>query len=174
MRARGARGASGAGQRQFVAIARALSLDARLIIMDEPTTSLGAEEAARLERLVRRLSARGVAIVYISHKLDEVERLADRITVLRDGKRIVTREAAAVDEAEMVRLMVGPPDRRGSSSSGPGGCAGASPRREPLGRRPGPAGRPSRLRDVSFSLRRGEILGLAGLSARDARTSCWR
>ena len=96
-----------AGQRQLVAIARALSLDARLIIMDEPTTSLSAPEAARLERLIERLCARGVAIVYISHKLDEVERLADRITVLRDGKRIVTRDAEGIDEAEMVRLMVG-------------------------------------------------------------------
>ncbi len=96
-----------AGQRQLVAIARALSLDSRLIIMDEPTTSLSAPEAERLERLVERLSGRGVSIVYISHKLDEVERLADRITVLRDGKRIVTRDGHGVDEAEMVRLMVG-------------------------------------------------------------------
>ncbi len=95
------------GQRQLVAIARALSLDARLIIMDEPTAALGAEEAGRLERLVRRLCERGVAVVYISHKLDEVRRLAHRVTVLRDGCRVATREAAGLDEAEMVRLMVG-------------------------------------------------------------------
>ena len=151
-----------AGQRQLVAIARALSLDARLIIMDEPTTSLSAPEAARLERLIERLSARGVAIVYISHKLDEVERLADRITVLRDGRRIVTREAEGVDEAEMVRLMVGRRIDRVELAP----VADDAPevlRVENLSvedpDRPG--GR--RVADVSFTLRRGEILGLAGL-----------
>ncbi len=151
-----------AGQRQLVAIARALSLDARLIIMDEPTTSLSAPEAARLERLIERLSARGVAIVYISHKLDEVERLADRITVLRDGKRIVTRDADAVDEAEMVRLMVGRRIDRVELAPVPENApevlrvenlSVADPDR--------PGGR--RVADVSFSLRRGEILGFAGL-----------
>ncbi len=151
-----------AGQRQLVAIARALSLDARLIIMDEPTTSLSAPEAARLERLIERLSDRGVAIVYISHKLDEVERLADRITVLRDGKRIVTREAEAVDEAEMVRLMVGRRIDRVELAPVPDDApevlrvenlSVADPDR--------PGGR--RVAGVSFSLRRGEILGFAGL-----------
>ncbi len=151
-----------AGQRQFVAIARALSLDARLIIMDEPTTSLGAGESARLERLVRRLAERGVAVVYISHKLDEVERLADRITVLRDGRRIVSREAAGVDAAEMVRLMVGREVPRVELEPLPGdapellraeGVTVADPAR--------PGG--FRLRDVSLSVRRGEIVGLAGL-----------
>jgi len=151
-----------AGQRQLVAIARALSLEARLIIMDEPTTSLSVPEAARLERLIERLSARGVAIVYISHKLDEVERLADRITVLRDGKRIVTREAEAVDEAEMVRLMVGrridriallPVPEDAPEVLRVENLSVADPDR--------PGGR--RVSDVSFSLRRGEILGLAGL-----------
>jgi ribose transport system ATP-binding protein len=151
-----------AGQRQLVAIARALSLDARLIIMDEPTTSLSAPEAERLERLVERLSARGVSIVYISHKLDEVERLADRITVLRDGKRIVTRDAGGVDEAEMVRLWVGRQIDRGELAP----VAADAPevlRVDDLSvddpDRPG--GR--RVSNVSFSLRRGEILGLAGL-----------
>ncbi len=151
-----------AGQRQLVAIARALSLDARLIIMDEPTTSLSSSEAARLERLIRRLTERGVAIVYISHKLDEVRRLANRITVLRDGKRIVTREAAGVDEDEMVRLMVGrniervalPPLAEGAPEIlRVEGLSVEDPDR--------PGGR--RLSDVSLTLRRGEILGLAGL-----------
>ena len=150
------------GRRQLVAIARALSLDARLIIMDEPTTSLSASEASRLERLIERLKASGVAVVYISHKLDEIERLADRITVLRDGKRIVTRDAEGVDEAEMVRLMVGRRIDRGElvpvAADAPvvlsvDGLSVADPDR--------PGG--FRVSDVSLTLRRGEILGLAGL-----------
>ena len=150
------------GHRQFVAIARALSLDARLIIMDEPTTSLGAEEAARLEGLVRRLSERGVAVVYISHKLDEVERLAHRITVLRDGRRIVSREAAGVDEAEMVRLMVGREIPRVELDPLP---PGAPELLRAEGVTAFDPDRPGvfRLRDVSLSVRRGEIVGLAGL-----------
>ncbi len=151
-----------AGQRQLVAIARALSLDARLIIMDEPTGSLGMEEAGRLERLVRRLCKRGVAVVYISHKLDEVRRLADRVTVLRDGRRVATREAAGLDEAEMVRLMVGreipsvelsPPPSGSPEILRVEGLSVADPER--------PGG--FRVRGVSLSVRRGEIVGLAGL-----------
>ncbi|HTR04184.1 MAG TPA: ATP-binding cassette domain-containing protein [Thermoanaerobaculia bacterium] len=151
-----------AGQRQLVAIARALSLHARLIIMDEPTASLGAEEAARLERLVRRLSERGVAVVYISHKLDEVRRLAHRVTVLRDGKRIVTRDAAGLDEAEMVRLMVGRDIPRADLEPLPAEAAEVL-RVESFS--VADADRPGgyRVRDVSLTVRRGEIVGLAGL-----------
>ncbi len=150
------------GQRQLVAIARALSLDARVIIMDEPTAALGNAEAERLERLVRKLSERGVAVVYISHRLDEVRRLATRITVLRDGKRIATRDAAGVDEAEMVRLMVGREIPQVALEAPPEGSdelllvenlSIADP--------DAPGG--FRVRDVSLSVRRGEILGLAGL-----------
>jgi ABC-type sugar transport system ATPase subunit/ribose/xylose/arabinose/galactoside ABC-type transport system permease subunit len=150
------------GQRQLVAIARALSLEARLIVMDEPTAALGNEEAARLERLVRRLSERGVAVVYVSHRLDEVRRLAHRVTVLRDGRRIATRDAAGLDEPEMVRLMVGRDIARGDLEPAPAGAP------EVLGvanlsvadpERPGGF----RVRDVSLTVRRGEIVGLAGL-----------
>ena len=150
------------GQRQLVAIARALSLDARLIIMDEPTASLGAEEAARLESLIRRLTERGVAVVYISHKLEEVRRLADRVTVLRDGRLVQTRAAAGLDEAEMVRLMVG---RAIPEVALDPLAAGAEEvlRVDDLSiadpERPGGF----RVRDVSLSVRRGEIVGLAGL-----------
>jgi len=150
------------GQRQLVAIAQALSLDARVIIMDEPTAALGNAEAERLERLVRKLSERGVAVVYISHRLDAVRRLATRITVLRDGKRITTREAAGVDEAEMVRLMVGreipqvalePPPKGSEERLSVENLSIADP--------DAPGG--FRVKDVSLSVRRGEILGLAGL-----------
>jgi rhamnose transport system ATP-binding protein len=151
-----------AGARQLIAIARALSLDARVLIMDEPTASLGAADVARLERLVTDLAARGVAIVYISHRLDEVRRLAHRITVLRDGCRVTTVSAAGVDEREMVRLMVG---RTLEARDLPPVAAGAEEvlRVEGLSlpdpHRPGGY----RLRDISFSVRRGEILGLSGL-----------
>ena len=151
-----------AGQRQLVAIARALSLDARLIIMDEPTASLGTEEAARLERLIRRVAERGVAVVYISHKLDEVRRLADRVTVLRDGRRIATRPAAGLDEAEMVRLMVGreiPAVELGALPEGAPELLRVDRLSVADPERPGGF----RVRDVSLSVRRGEIVGLAGL-----------
>jgi ABC-type sugar transport system ATPase subunit/ribose/xylose/arabinose/galactoside ABC-type transport system permease subunit len=151
-----------AGQRQLVAIARALSLDARLIIMDEPTASLGGEEAARLESLVRRLCERGVAVVYISHKLDEVRRLASRVTVLRDGKRIATREAAGLDEDGMVRLMVGREIPRVELPLLPANAPEAL-RVEGLSVADPNAPDGFRVRGVSLTVRRGEIVGLAGL-----------
>jgi len=150
------------GRRQMVAIARALSLDARLVIMDEPTASLGAADVARLEAVVAQLSARGVAVVYVSHRLDEVLRLAGRITVLRDGKRVTTRNASAVTEPELVRLMVGRDIERPPFVPVPYD-AEERLRVENLSvrddRRPGGY----RLRDVSFTVRRGEIVGLSGL-----------
>jgi ABC-type sugar transport system ATPase subunit/ribose/xylose/arabinose/galactoside ABC-type transport system permease subunit len=106
-------GSLDAASRQLVAIARAISLDAQCLIMDEPTASLGAAEAAHLEQVIRRMVAQGTGVVYISHKLDEIRRLADRVTVLRDGRRVVTRAAAGLDEGEMVRLMCGRPIPRG-------------------------------------------------------------
>jgi ABC-type sugar transport system ATPase subunit/ribose/xylose/arabinose/galactoside ABC-type transport system permease subunit len=150
------------GQRQLVAIARALSLDARVIIMDEPTAALGNAEAERLERLVRKLSERGVAVVYISHRLDEVRRLATRITVLRDGKRIATRDAAGVDEAEMVRLMVGREIPQVALEAPPEGAEELL-RVENLSIADSDAPGGFRVKDVSLSVGRGEILGLAGL-----------
>ena len=155
-------GALDAGERQLVAIARALSYRARLIIMDEPTTSLGRLEIERLERVVEDLASRGVAIIYISHRLDEVRRLADRVTVLRDGVRVTTRPAAGLDESEMVRLMVGRDISR-VELTGVADDAPALLRVERLSVRD-PA-RPGgyRLRDVSLTVRRGEIVGLAGL-----------
>jgi ABC-type sugar transport system ATPase subunit/ribose/xylose/arabinose/galactoside ABC-type transport system permease subunit len=151
-----------AADRQLVAIARALSLDAEYFIMDEPTASLGAAEARQLEAVIRRLAARGAGVLYVSHKLDEVRRLADRITVLRDGRLITTRPAAGVTESEMVRLMVG----RDIARSEP---AAVAPEAAELlaveqlsvadAERPGGF----RLRDVSFTVRAGEIVGLAGL-----------
>ncbi len=151
-----------AADRQLVAIARALSLDARYFIMDEPTASLGAAEARQLEAVIRRLVAGGAGVLYVSHKLDEVRRLADRITVLRDGKLITTRPAAGVTESEMVRLMVG-------REIAPAGLAPVAQQAGELlaveGLSVADAERPGgyRLRDISFVVRAGEIVGLAGL-----------
>jgi ABC-type sugar transport system ATPase subunit/ribose/xylose/arabinose/galactoside ABC-type transport system permease subunit len=151
-----------AGERQLVAIARALSLNARLLIMDEPSSSLGPSEVRRLEQLVRDLASRGVAIIYVSHRLDEVSRLATRISVLRDGRRVATVAGANVDEQALVRLMAG---RAIERSQIPDVRAEADEllRVEHLSladpARPGGY----RLKDISLTVRRGEIVGLAGL-----------
>ena len=92
---------------QAVEIAKAISLDARVLIMDEPTASLSAHEVDRLFDQVSRLRDRGVAVLFISHRLDEVFRIADRITVFRDGRHISTRLAAETNHELLVREMVG-------------------------------------------------------------------
>jgi ABC-type sugar transport system ATPase subunit/ribose/xylose/arabinose/galactoside ABC-type transport system permease subunit len=150
------------GDRQLVAIARALSLDARSLIMDEPTASLGDRESVRLGRVVRHLAASGTGVVYVSHKLDEVRRLADRITVLRDGTVVTTLPASGVTDEDLVRLMVGREIERAELQP-VGEEAGELLRVEDL-TVPDPA-RPGgyRLRDVSLTVRAGEIVGLAGL-----------
>ena len=151
-----------AGHRQVIAIARALSLDARILIMDEPTASLGPHEVRRLERLVARLAASGVGIVFISHRLDEVKRLADRVTVLRDGRKVSELPAAEVTERALVRLMVG----REIAPASLVPLAADAPellRVEGLAVRDRAARGGYRLRDISLTVRRGEIVGLAGL-----------
>src|SRR5688572_21793624 len=94
-------------EQQLVEIARALGSDARIVIMDEPTAALPAHDVARLLASVREMQARGAGVLYITHRLDEVFELADRITVLRDGRRIETREAAGMDRSTLISLMVG-------------------------------------------------------------------
>jgi ABC-type sugar transport system ATPase subunit len=141
------------GQRQLLAIARALSMNARILLMDEPTSSLSGDAAERLFELIEDLKRRGVAIVYVSHKMDEIFRLADRATVLRDGETVGTVDIAATDTGELIRLMVG----RTLNLA------------ERAARTPGEVIlrvsnlRTAKLRDVSFELRRGEVLGIAGL-----------
>jgi ABC-type sugar transport system ATPase subunit len=141
-------------QRQLVEIARALSARARILVLDEPTSSLSEAETEALFRTLRQLREQGVGIIYISHRLEEVLRLADRVTVLRDGHSIGTQAAGAVSQRELVRWMVG----RDIASHYP----------EP-GRRLGEVAlevrdlRGARVNGVSFELRYGEILGLAGL-----------
>ena len=95
------------GDQQLVEIAKALSLDASIVVMDEPTSALTEAESARLERTIHRLRERGTTILYISHKMDEVFRLADRITVLRDGRHIRTVDRASTNAREVTGWMVG-------------------------------------------------------------------
>jgi ribose transport system ATP-binding protein len=151
------------GEQQLVEIAKALSKSARILVMDEPTSALSAGECERLFKIIGQLSAAGVAIAYISHRLDEVMRLAHRVTVLRDGRHVLTQPVAALTQDELIAAMVG---------------------RETLGAPPGPRrpgnrvvlsvrdlrlDRPTRhgwrrvIGGVTFDLHAGEILGIGGL-----------
>ncbi|TIU71593.1 MAG: sugar ABC transporter ATP-binding protein, partial [Mesorhizobium sp.] len=95
------------GEQQLVEIAKALSKSARILIMDEPTSALSPAECERLFRIIRQLAASGVAIVYISHRIDEVVHLASRVTVLRDGRHVLTNDMAALNEDAIISAMVG-------------------------------------------------------------------
>jgi ABC-type sugar transport system ATPase subunit len=150
------------GDQQLVEIAKALSLETDVLIMDEPTSALTESEVARLFRVIDRLRQRGVTILYISHKMDEVFRLADRITVLRDGRLIRTLRRADTTPREVTHLMVGREIE--AVNLGAGRHAGEVVL-EVRGLSLPWTGhaRSWRLRDISFSLRRGEILGIAGL-----------
>lgn len=142
-------------EKQSVEIAKALVRRADLVIMDEPTSALSERESEALFRVIAGLKSRGSAIVYISHRMPEVFRLADTITVMRDGRHITTRPAADLDEDGLIALMVG---RSLNFSSVKAPCTPGEVVLEVRG-----LGRPPRFQNVSFSLRRGEILGLAGL-----------
>jgi ABC-type sugar transport system ATPase subunit len=144
----------GPGERQLVEIARGLARESRVLILDEPTSSLSASEARELLARVRALRARGVALVYVSHRLEEVFAVSDRISVLRDGRLVGSGARAEWDESRLVRAMVGrdlPPRAARSRASG-----------EVLLEIEG-LGRGAAFEHVSFALRRGEVLGLAGL-----------
>src|SRR4030095_10558249 len=97
----------GIGQQQLVEIAKALSQQARILVLDEPTAALTDAEAETLFHILDKLRKRGVGMIYISHKLDEVFRISDRITVLRDGRPVGTEPATAIDEAQVISRMVG-------------------------------------------------------------------
>jgi len=141
--------------RQMVEIARALSVDSRVLIMDEPTAPLNEPEVETLFRLIRALASRGVAVLYITHRLDEVQRVADRVTVLRDGERVGTSEAGALPRAELVRLMVG---REITEEFPAREVRVEGEALEVRGLR-----RAGRLHGIDLTLRRGEVVGVAGL-----------
>jgi rhamnose transport system ATP-binding protein len=136
-------------EQQIVEIAKAIGADAKILILDEPTASLTEPEVESLFGVIQTLRAQGVGIVYISHRLEEIAAIADRVTVLRDGHSIATRGMSEVDRAELIRLMVG---REVSA---------IFPKREvAIG---APVLETRNLRGVSLSVRAGEILGMAGL-----------
>ncbi|MFO0890346.1 MAG: sugar ABC transporter ATP-binding protein [Isosphaeraceae bacterium] len=141
-------------RQQMVEIARALSVNSRVLILDEPTSSLSEAESRALFATLSRLRSQGVGIIYISHRLEEVGRLADRITVLRDGRTVGTQQSSALDSRALIRWMVGRDirDHYPRPASQPG--AVALEVRDLRGRR---------VRGVSFVLHRGEVLGFAGL-----------
>jgi ribose transport system ATP-binding protein len=142
-------------KQQMVEIAKALSFNSRVLIMDEPTAALNSAEIAELFKIIRELKSRGVGIIYISHKMDELKQIADRVTVLRDGEYVGTVDAATTSIATIIGMMVGRTisDARLVGSSQPGEVA-LDVRHLNCG---------ALVRDVSFSVRRGEILGFAGL-----------
>jgi len=142
-------------QQQMVEVAKATSRKARIIAMDEPSATLTEHELENLFALIRRLKAEGVSIIYISHRLEEVFQIADRVTVLRDGELVATKNVADTDREDIIRMMVG----RELKESIPKVAA-----------EPGDVAlevkhlnRAGILRDISFDVRRGEILGIAGL-----------
>jgi inositol transport system ATP-binding protein len=142
-------------ERQMLEIVKAVSYNADLIIMDEPTSAITDREVDKLFGIIRTLTAKGKAVIYISHKLDELYQISDVITVLRDGQYIATRPTRELDRPALISMMVG--REMGSLFA-----------KEPVA--PGPVVleveglcQSDKVRDVSFSLRQGEILGLSGL-----------
>jgi rhamnose transport system ATP-binding protein len=143
-------------EQQIVEIAKAIGTNARAAIMDEPTAALTDREVEHLFAVVRRLRSQGVGIIYISHRLDEVFALADRITVLRDGETVGTRAASEVTRAELIAMMIGRelaavfPKRTVDQGAVAMDVRGLS-------------NRAAGVHDVSFTVKRGEIFGIAGL-----------
>ncbi|MFD1149630.1 sugar ABC transporter ATP-binding protein [Saccharothrix hoggarensis] len=155
-------GTLGVGAQQMVALARAVATEADVVIMDEPTSSLEPREVETLFSVVERLHERGIAIVYVSHRMDELYRICDRVTVLRDGKHVHTGPLADLSRLELVSMMlgrsVGDIREHGATAFGVDHHAGREPVLEAKGLTSG-----TRLSDVSVSIRPGEVVGLAGL-----------
>lgn len=154
--------------RQMVAVARAVAADARLIVMDEPTSSLDDAESQRLFDTIRRLKTSGVGVVFVTHFLDQVYQISDRITVLRNGERVATHEAALLPRIDLIRAMLG------SDMTGVAPCPSPTESRAQQAQ-PTPAARPSAIlcakglgrhgmmHPFDLELAAGEIVGLAGL-----------
>ena len=145
-------------QRQMVEIAKAVAYNSKVLVFDEPTSSLTEEEVEHLFRIINMLRDKGMGIIYISHKMAEIKRISDYITVMRDGQWVATEPASKLEMADIIRLMVGreltnqfPP-----KTNKPG---------EVFLEVKGLTGMYNQLKDVSFTARRGEVLGLAGLDS---------
>jgi methyl-galactoside transport system ATP-binding protein len=150
-------GSLSVSRRQMVEIAKAVSYNAKLLVLDEPTSSLTENEVEHLFRIMKKLTESGVGIIYISHRMDEILRIADVVTIMRDGQWVATREASQLDTDEIIRLMVNRDmsHRFPPKVNQPGATLlevkGLSGKYAPT------------FRDVSFTLREGEILGVSGL-----------
>jgi len=143
-------------ERQMVEIAKAVSYDAKIIVLDEPTSSLNDREVEQLFKIIEKLKAKGCGIIYISHKMEEILRISDDVTVMRDGKHIATERAEDMTMDKIIRLMVGREltERFPTKTNTPKDTALEVK---------GLTSRYSGLKDVSFNVRQGEILGVAGL-----------
>ncbi len=144
------------GQQQMLQIATAVGRSARIIVFDEPTSSLSQHEAERLYSLIGTLRERGVTLIYVSHRMDEIFRLCDTITVLRDGRHVSTLPASELNEAALVEAMIGRPLGEYFPKHLDADAGAELLRVEGLTS-------PGRFHDVSFSLHAGEVVGLAGL-----------
>ena len=144
-------------KRQMVEIGKAVSYNAKILVLDEPTSSLTEDEVEHLFRIMKRLTAEGVGIIYISHKMDEILSISDEVTIMRDGKWITTRDAEGLTKAEIIRLMVGRemtnqfPPKNNKIGDVLLDVKNFSGRYEPT------------CHDVTFQLHKGEVLGVAGL-----------
>jgi len=145
----------GMGKKQMVEIAKALSVQTKLLIMDEPTSSLSAKEVKELLRTIKELKEKGIAVIFISHRLDEIFDVCDRVTVMRDGKKVKTLPINEVDEDKLIRLMVGRDLKdqfpKVKSSIGEEALRIENYTSDNV------------FKDVSFKVNKGEILGLSGL-----------
>jgi ribose transport system ATP-binding protein len=151
------------GEQQLVEIAKALSLDTRILIMDEPTSALSSSECETLFKVVRQLAAAGVAVIYTSHRLDEVMALADLVTVLRDGRRVLTAPIHEISRDRIIRAMVG---REVATSAREAADDAGAPVLSVKGMTfdiATPRGWKRVLHGVGFDVRRGEIFGIGGL-----------
>jgi len=143
---------------QLTEIAKAIAGDAKILILDEPTASLAKEEVDALFKVLKQLTARGVSIVYISHRMDEIYRICDRITILRDGKKIAVSLLSEISPQEIIAHITGRKDVEMLSHEGKSIERSTTPIFEAIGIQVG-----NRVNNVSFKLYPGEILGLAGL-----------
>ncbi len=142
-------------QQQAVEIAKAISLDARILVMDEPTASLTSQETEKLFQLIRELKRRGIGIIYVSHRMEEIFRLADRVTVMRDGQYVATRPTPELNRQMLIEMMVGRKLENEFPKEAP---AIGEDRLVVNNLQRGPA-----VKGVSFTIKRGEVLGLTGL-----------
>ena len=152
----------GAGVQQMIAIVRAVSTDARVLILDEPTSSLEPREVEQVFGMIRRLTTAGAALLFVSHNLDEVFQISDRITILRDGRRAQSKLVAETTKLEVIATMLGR-DVAEVRSAGRTSFTRAQQVRDQVVLEADGLSRRHQLRDVSLSVRAGEVLGLAGL-----------